>query len=180
MVSAAAHTAAIPFRRSDYDKRIQDNILSLLLRRIKGTKDSSSLLLKYQRFRELLSENKTTEINQFIDKFQKEFMDLNPERKNSSQIFKQIPSGKKNNYVNSIHFRRLFPQARVLFENSEYGTAAREILWETIEGGEKNDIEFLPNDGLFKKQFYFNGMLIETYSNDAFEGFKGYQLDFYF
>lgn len=180
MVSAAAQTAAIPFRRSDYDKHIQDNILSLLLRRINTAKDSSHLLLKYQLFRELLAENKTIEISQFIDKFQKEFIGLRDERKKSTQVTKRVVSNKKNNYIESVNFKRLFPQADVLFEYSEYGTAAREVLWEAVEGGKKNDIEFLPISNLFKKQSHFNGVLLETYSNEAFEGFKGFQFDFYF
>ncbi|MEA1883866.1 MAG: hypothetical protein U9N62_05015 [Thermotogota bacterium] len=179
MVSAAAQTAAIPIRRTDYDKRIQDNILSLLLRRIKENNNSSSLMLKYQRFRELLAEDKTSDIRQF-DKFQKELIDLKNDSKKDTKIKQHVISNKKNNYINSTHFKRLFPKAPVLFEFSEYGVAAREILWETVEGGKKGDIEILPNTGLFKKQSSFNGVLMETYSNDSFEGFKGFQLDFYF
>ena len=180
MVSAAAQNAAIPLRRSDYDKRIQDNILSLLLRRIKETKDSSPLLLKYQRFRELLAENKTSEVTQFLDKFQRELSGLNQEKSKSKQETKQVVSNKKNTFINSKDFKKLFPQAQVLFEMSEYGTAAREVLWETVEGRNKNDVGFLQNTGLLKKKSYFNGVLLESYSSDAFEGFKGYQLDFYF
>jgi len=180
MVSAAAQTAAIPLRRSDYDKRIQDNILSLLLRRIKEKTNSSSILLKYQQFRELLAENKTTEISQFINKFQKELNSLNNDSKKDTQSKQHVVTNKKNNYVNSIHFKRLFPQADVLFEFSEYGIAAREILWESVEGGKKGDIEYLSNSGIFKRQSCFNGILLESYSNESFDGFKGFQLDFYF
>ena len=180
MVSAAVQNAAIPLRRSDYDKRIQENILSLLLRRIKENTNSSSLIVKYQRFRELLAENKTSEISQFIDKFQKELIGLNDDRQKNAQAKQQVVSNRKNNYVNSIHFKRLFPQANVLFELSEYGIAAREVLRETIEGVKKGDIEYLSNSGMFKKQSCFNGMLLESYSNESFDGFKGFQLDFYF
>jgi hypothetical protein len=180
MVSAAAQTAAIPLRRSDYDKRIQDNILSLLLKRIKETKDSAPLMLKYQRFRELLAENKTSEVTQFLEKFQKELSGLKQEKSESKQATKHVISNKKNNFINSKHFQKLFPQAHVLFEFSEYGTAAREVLWETVEGRNKNDIGFMQNAGLLKKQSVFNGVLLESYSSDAFEGFKGYQLDFYY
>lgn len=180
MVSAAAQTAAIPLRHSDYDKRIQDNILSLLLRRIKESTNSSSLLLKYQQFRELLAENKTSEISQFIDKFQKELLGFNNDSKKATKTKQHVVSNKKNNFVNSMHFKRLFPLGNVLFELNEYGIAAREILRENVEGFKKGDIEYLSNFGIFKKQFCFNNLLLESYSNESFEGFKGYQMDFYF
>ncbi|MFP4460774.1 MAG: hypothetical protein ACOC34_01830 [Thermotogota bacterium] len=181
MVSAAAQTAVIPIRRSDYDKRVQDNILSLLLRRIKEIKESSSssLLLKYQHLRELLTENKTTEVSQYLDKFYRELTSLNQVRIKEIPSNKYAVKNKKNSYVNSTHFEKLFPKADVLFEISEYGIAAREVLREAIDGQKKGEIEFLPNSNLFKNQWYFNGYYMESYSNNAFEGFKGLQFDFH-
>src|SRR6056297_1835887 len=180
MVSAAGHTVAIPYRRTDYDKRIQDNILSLLLRKIKETDDSEPLLLKYQRFREVLAENKSNEISQFLDKFQKELSGLRNETPSRKQAAKRIINNKKNHFITSKNFKKLFPQAQVLFEFNKYGTAAREVLQEAVQGHEKSDPEFLKNAGFFKKQAAFNGFLLESYSDASFEGFKGIQLDFHY
>jgi len=178
MVSAASHVAAVNLRRSEYDKRIQDNILSLLLRRINEAKDKSPLLLKYQRFRELLAENKTTKIDHFIDKFNQEIAAL----KDFSRVTphpRAVSNNNKNNFVNSTNFKKLFPQAGVLFEFSEYGVAARDLLRENTTGDKKTDMEFLPTTTFFKKQTCFNGFIVEQYSDNSFEGLKGLKLDFY-
>jgi|SRR6056297_3434425 len=178
MVSAAAHVAAVNLRRSDYDKRIQDNILSLLLRRINEAKDKSPLLLKYQRFRELLTEKKTTEIDQFINKFNKELSTLKDFAKDLPHS-KPVSNNRKNDFVNSPNFKKLFPQADVLFEFSEYGVTARELLRENVSGNKKTNMEFLPTIPYFKKQSCFNGILVEQYSDSSFDGLKGLNLDFY-
>ena len=180
MVSAAAQTVAFPYKRSDYDKRIQDTLLTLLLRRINEAKDSSSLLLKYQQFRESISENKYHSINQLIDHFNREVSKTAISAKDHVTSRNKLSSGKKNSYVNSVHFKRLFPKADILFEENEYGLAAREILRENINGERKTNMAFLPTSTFFKKQSYFNGILLETYSDDAFDGLKGIKLDFYY
>lgn len=180
MVSAAGQTAAIPLKRTSYDKRLQDNILTLMLRKINETVDSSSLLLKYQQFRELIAENKTGEINHFIDRFNKEISGFKTDKKSSTQTNKSNGNRNKNTFINSTHFKRLFPQADVLFEFSEYGVAARETLRENITGDKKMEMEFLPTSTFFKKQSYFKGILVERYSDVSFDGFKGLQLDFYY
>ncbi len=180
MVSAAAQTVAFPYKRSDYDKRIQDTLLTLLLRRINEAKDSSSLLLKYQQFRESISENKNHSINQLIDHFNRELSKTTVSTNNHVPSKSETPLGKKNSYVNSVHFQRLFPQADILFEDNEYGMAAREILRENISGEHKTDMAFLPTSTFFKKQSYFNGILLETYSDHSFDGLKGIKLDFYY
>ena len=180
MVSAAGQAAAIPLKRSDYDKRIQDDVLTLLLRKINESKDSSSILLKYQRFRELLSENKTGQINQFIDHFTKEITELKVPQKKSTQQRSPMKIQKENDFVNSKNFKRLFPKAEVLFEFSEYGVAARDILREHIAGGRKRDMQFLPTTTFFRTQSHFKGILVEQYSDVSFDGFKGLKLDFYY
>lgn len=180
MVSAAGQSAAIPLKRSDYDKRMQDNVLTLLLRKINEAKESSSLLLKYQRFRELLSENKTGQINQFIDQFNKEISGLKTQQKNISQPNPSMRIQRENDFVHSNNFKKLFPEAQVLFEFSEYGVAARDILREHTTGNRKAGMEFLPTSTFFKSQSCFNGILVEKYSDVSFEGFKGLKLNFYY
>jgi hypothetical protein len=176
MISAAAYAQNIPLKVTPVDKKIQDNRLNTLLRKINKSDNKSEMLMKYQYLRELVRGSKTSEIGHFIDKLSSELsVDPKTLKKRQQQIQKQ------NRFVSSKQFEKLFPRGSILFELNDYGVAAREELREIVTGKTKDTSgDFFPINMYFKKRAYCNGMYVEIYDASSFDGMKGQTFDFCF
>ncbi len=179
MVSAAAYSYHIPLKQSDYTKRIQDDRLDLLLRKIFKSGNPSLLLPKYQKLRELINSNYSHETEHLIDRLTNDLSEFNLNKDLSKSKPRKTQLNKPNQYINSPQFKKLYPKVSVLFEKSSYGVAARDLLRELFTGKAVQADQLLPSQYFFKRQTVFNGILVSQFSPYAFDGLKGSVVDLY-
>lgn len=176
MISAAAYAQNIPLKATPADKKIQNNRLNDLLRRINRSENKAELLMKYQYLNELIRGSKTSEIGHFIDKLASE---LSVDEKSFKKLHPQLK--KENTFVNSKQFKKLFSKSAVLFELNNYGVAAREELREVVTGKIKDSSNaFFPINTYFKRRVSVNGLYVENYDPASFDGLKGQTFDYFF